>query len=243
MNVITVLLLIILITCNGIKIKIPSKSSSLSSPPSPLSPPSLSSPLSSPSSIKSKEQNNYLLNIMIASSILLPPKICHASKGAFEMDMDYYIRNIVSGSNIQSENEKKVRQSIYPSPRQMNIIITTKIINIIKRVLCKKSNLSIDQLNQYIAIELPKKLLKFKEYIPITNENFSDQYYFDIYVYLIYKAVENIIIKSEDRVILRQVVGDEILKQVAERLLAKIRINENAAEKLIAGNVNANMLN
>jgi hypothetical protein len=164
---------------------------------------------------------------MIASSILLPPKICHASKGAFEMDMDYYIRNIVSGSNIQSENEKKVRQSIYPSPRQMNIIITTKIINIIKRVLCKKSNLSIDQLNQYIAIELPKKLLKFKEYIPITNEDFSDQYYFDIYVYLIYKAVENIIIKSEDRVILRQVVGDEILQLLINDKIININKNDN----------------
>jgi hypothetical protein len=184
--------------------------------------------LQSPLSIRLKECNN-LINVMTITSsmLLLTPKVSNAAAGAFEMDMDYYLRNIINGNDVKKENEKKVRKSIFPSPRQMDIKTTTKIIDIIKTIACKMSSLSIETLNEYIDIELPKKLVKFKEYIPITNENFSDQYYFDIYLYLIYKAIENVVSKSEDRVKLRQKVGDEILQLFIKDKLINMTMTNN----------------
>lgn len=197
--------------------------------------------LQSPISIKLKERNNLMINIMaITSSVLITPKISNAvnQKGAFEMDMDFYVRNILNGNNAQIENEKKVTKSFYPSPRKMDITITTKMINIIKTIASKMSSLSIETLNEYIDIELPKKLVQLKANIPITNENFSDQYYFDIYLYLIYKSIENVISKSEDRVLLRQKVGDEILQLLINDKFINIKNSQRKKDVVeLASNV------
>jgi len=186
------------------------------------------------SEIKSIKSNN-VINILKKTSILLSLSplssiICNAQvKGAFELDMEYYLRNVINGNNnnIKSFNEKNVRKSIVPSPRIMNILITTKIINKIKNIICNISKISIDSLDKFIENELPIKLKKFKEYVPIVNENYSDQYYFDIYLYLMYKSIENIIAKSEDRVILRNKVGDEILDLLIKDKVININNNNN----------------
>ena len=74
------------------------------------------------SEIKSIKSNN-VINILKKTSILLSLSplssiICNAQvQGAFELDMEYYLRNVINGNNnnIKSFNEKNVRKSILPS--------------------------------------------------------------------------------------------------------------------------------
>jgi hypothetical protein len=62
-----------------------------------------------------------------------------------------------------------------------------------------------------VTKKIPYFIPYFRTFAPIATEDITDQYYFDIILYLTYIEAGTVVKKSEDRVVLRERVGNRIL--------------------------------
>ena len=120
------------------------------------------------------------------------------AKGAFEMDMEYYLGNIVSGN--KGDNRKRLSKGVnfYPSARHMDEGITKDVITeVVARSMIQLSNgsISTEYIQRNMTADMPKALDFFRPFVPISAESFSDQYFTDIYLFVLYKIAQDFLPK------------------------------------------------
>lgn len=174
-------------------------------------------PSSFSSSLSQSEliRKTLITNTKALASLFIVPKIVAAQDGAFELDAKYYINNLL-GLAPNDGNERS--QIIFPSPRLIDGIFATDVYNSIKReIISNAPNSNETYLNAYISSNISQELAYFQRQAPIVRQDLTDQYFFDVMVYILYTYAEKQILSSKDRVILRQRIGEKILSLIANK--------------------------
>jgi len=82
--------------------------------------------------------------------LLAYPTLSNAQKGAFELDAEYYVKNLLGTQSLEKD------RVIYPSPRIIDNEISNKIVMLTKSEISYFSNVSTEELS-----------IKINEMIPI----------------------------------------------------------------------------
>ena len=149
-------------------------------------------------------------NVLVGSAapfVLL--KQTEAREGAFEMDLRFYVRDLVNGGKEVPNTEK--RKPMFKSPRKLNDEIASGIVNVVAKEISSISGVPSISILQNVTATMPVLLAQFQPYVPFRELSLSDQYYFDIYLYGLYEQAAILIPLSSDRVILRKNIGNGIL--------------------------------
>ena len=166
--------------------------------------------ISDPLSPKKQMEDSIIKHLFrntILGSILISPMASVALEGAFELDTKYYIKNLLQLNTQPGE----LQQIMYPTPRKLDENFTSNLIKLLKTEISNISKRPIEDINAFISTKVPLLLPYFKTKAPITKEDITDQYYFDMIVYTLYLYALNVIPTSEQRVILRNNIGIAIL--------------------------------
>lgn len=122
------------------------------------------------------------------------------------MDVEYYLRNLL-GTTASPD----ARRAIYKSPRRIDPEIAADLLDIVTKEVSVGANVPVAVVQANATAMLPLFLPFFRQYAPLREENLSDQYYFDVCVYMRYLIAEARIPESMDRLRLRDRVGDAVL--------------------------------
>jgi len=144
-------------------------------------------------------------------------------KGAFEMDLEFYLRNIFKGKPSDDAQIFKNRP-IYKSPRTLNRVFAERLLAVVVNQIVTSEDKgfgydkqkAISNLTSTVDSKVPYMLNYFRTFAPITTQDLSDQYYFDMILYLYYLEAGSRISTSEERVALRSRVGQEILRLLVD---------------------------
>lgn len=149
------------------------------------------------------------LQSVIAIGLVAPTKAL-AARGAFEMDAEFYIQNAFG---VRKEKDPSFFKNgvIFPSPRKLNTTFASSIAAIVFEELSKAMDVSIEAFKANLYGKVPYYLKYFKTFAPIVTESLDDQYYFDMIMYIAYLEAGSVVKHSQDRVQLRQRIGDRIL--------------------------------
>ena len=174
--------------------------------------------------------SRLLVNALLPLSLYTNPLTSNAQvKGAFEMDLEFYLRNIFNGKPSDDAQTFKNRP-IYKSPRTMNRVFAERLLDIVVQQIVATGNhnkvnndglaydkqTAITNLTSIVDSKVPYMLNYFRTFAPITTQDLSDQYYFDMVMYLYYLEAGSRIPSSEERVGLRSRVGQEILRLLVD---------------------------
>lgn len=173
--------------------------------------------------------SRLLVNALLPLSLYTSPLTSNAQvKGAFEMDLEFYLRNIFNGKPSDDAQTFKNRP-IYKSPRTMNRVFAERLLDIVVHQIVATGNhevnnnglaydkqTAITNLTNIVDSKVPYMLNYFRTFAPITTLDLSDQYYFDMVMYLYYLEAGSRISSSEERVGLRSRVGQEILRLLVD---------------------------
>lgn len=179
-----------------------------------------------------RHASKLLVNALLPLSLYTNPQSSNAQqvKGAFEMDLEFYLRNIFNGKPSDDAQTFKNRP-IYKSPRTMNKVFAMRVLDVViqqivatgnnhetnnKRLVYNKQ-IAISNLTSIVDSKVPYMLNYFRTFAPITTLDLSDQYYFDMIMYLYYLEAASRIPSSEERVGLRSRVGQEILRLLVDQ--------------------------
>jgi hypothetical protein len=166
-----------------------------------------------PDAITSYNQNKikHSLIYVLTSSISFPTIAYARARGAFELDVEYYVNSLLGND----PNKQLKRKALRPSPRVLDKNFCNDLINIICHCITIVNG-TIDE--SYIKSKsdalIPNFLPYFKEFAPIARNDVTDQYFFDIYLYSLYLVAAETIPTSVERVRLRNLVGEATLKKL-----------------------------
>ena len=165
--------------------------------------------------MQSLSRNNIFKTFNIAAAAILFPHQANAIKGAFELDAEYYLKALVGKKD---DSGKLVSKSfpVYVSPRSLDPVFTSCVLSIVLKSMETIGGVTQDTIVERVQQDIPYSLKYFKLFAPISNENIADQYYFDMLIYLYYREAGKVIAKSEQRVELRDLVGDNLLKFILQ---------------------------
>jgi hypothetical protein len=155
-----------------------------------------------------------------ATSLLLPLPVL-AQRGAFELDAEMYLRNLLDASTSRI-SESKARRPIYNSPRALNPTYAEDVLDILRKRISSAGKIPIEMIQGNVTAQLPLYLPFFRLYAPIRRESLDDQYFFDINIYLLYLIAESVIPDSESRILLRERIGDDMLSWMSKKRLLEI---------------------
>lgn len=136
-----------------------------------------------------------------------------SARGAFEMDAEFYLRNLVGGIG---GGGTEARRPIYRSPRVMDGAAAARVLGIAQEEIAALAHVSVATLRANVSAQLPLYLPFFRQFAPIVSESLSDQYFFDLSAYLSYLQAQTLIPDSETRLLLRNRVGDRVLDWLVE---------------------------
>ena len=134
--------------------------------------------------------------LYVSFGALLLPKAALAERrqGAFEMDMEYYIKDLVGAVVGDSKNEAvtsglKVynrKNRAYAPPRKINREFADSIIEVVQNKVEVVSGKPKSSIISILPELLAYQLQYFRTFIPIKEEDISDQYFIDVYLYTYY---------------------------------------------------------
>jgi hypothetical protein len=175
------------------------------------------------SSIRSDVVNSVTRNLMaLTAALSVFPIAANARQGAFEMDLEYYLKTVANraqGKPDSNLENSKTSKPAFASARVINKELANGVIKIIHEEISRQTGLPISTITSKVAAQMLLFLPYFKEYVPIKTQDFSDQYYFDIALYVSYLVAADLIPKSTNRVILRKAVGDNVLALLIDKKL------------------------
>jgi hypothetical protein len=158
-----------------------------------------------PESIASQANRGFANRFMAATGMVLFPSSANAVKGAFEMDMDFYIDGLLG------KKPPPIRKALRPSPRTLDRSYASRILDIVQSNIVSQSESSRKALQELVESKVPGLLPYFMTFAPVSKEDISDQYYFDITMYATYLEAAKLIPKSEQRVMLRDSIGNDLI--------------------------------
>jgi hypothetical protein len=173
-----------------------------------------SAPLPLPRSVGESNRRRFLVFPSAIAAALAPlilaKKVVNAREGAFEMDTRFYIRALVGGGNVTASATEK-RKAMFKSPRKLDAQFASAVGDVVCREISRISGVPMATIVTNVTNTVPTLIPSFQSYVPIREMNFSDQYWFDIYLYAAYLLAAAVIPLSADRVTLRKNVGNGIL--------------------------------
>lgn len=173
-------------------------------------------------SLKSLTLQNLSANLIALSGALaILPAAAVARQGAFEMDVEYYLKTVASRAQGKPDAviDSKTSKPAFASPRSVNKDLADSIVEAIQLEICRIAKAPVADIATKVGSQMLLYLPYFKAFVPIKVENLSDQYYFDVTLYVTYLLAAQLIPKSTDRVILRKSVGDRILNILQQKKL------------------------
>eukprot|EP01031_Cornospumella_fuschlensis_P030697 gene30695-37093_t len=126
------------------------------------------------------------------------------------MDAEIYIRNLL-GLRQSSQSVFKSLGS-FGSPRALDKPFVSTIIELVYAELSKIADVPMSTLKKAVEDKTPYYTKYFMTFAPITQQDVSDQYYFDMLLYLIYLESAAYLKTSEARVAFRERIGSAILQ-------------------------------
>ena len=175
-------------------------------------------------SIRSSTSKSVTANIVtFAAALAVLPTVAKARQGAFEMDVEYYLKTVASRAQGKPDAtiDAKTAKPAFASARVIDKDIATSTSEIILEEISRVSKVPVSDVSKKVNVQLQLYLPYFKGFVPIRSEALSDQYYFDITLYASYIVAAQLIPKSTDRVILRKNVGDSILDLLIKKKLIR----------------------
>jgi hypothetical protein len=163
----------------------------------------------------SLSRRQLLQNGIIAGSggILLSPDTANAARGAFELDMEYYVRDLVGG-NSKEGNVLPSAPPIRSTPRTLSDPLLSLLLNDDCSSAClstlalvqavqqatKRDEKSIESDIQERARDYRAKSIRsFSTGAPWQVEHVSDQYYFDLTSYALWRTAADLLPNYRDR--------------------------------------------
>lgn len=174
------------------------------------------------SSVRSSTLKSIMANAMaLTAALAVLPTVANARQGAFEMDVEYYLKTVASRAQGKPDAtiDAKTAKPAFASARVINKDLADGVAAIVVEEISRLCKTPVTEINAKIGAQLALYLPYFKEFVPIKTENNSDQYYFDITLYASYLVAAQFIPKSTDRVILRKAVGDGVLDLLMKKKL------------------------
>jgi hypothetical protein len=159
--------------------------------------------------------------LAITAALAVYPTVATARQGAFEMDLEYYLKTVASRAQGKPDAviNAKTNKPAFASARSINKDLASAVIDVIHTEMSRIAKTSVVTIKSKVDSMMLLYLPYFKEYVPIKTEDLSDQYYFDITLYVSYLLAAQLIPKSTDRVVLRKAVGDGILDLLTQKKL------------------------
>ena len=173
-------------------------------------------------SLRSLTLQNLSTNLIAFSgAIAALPAAAAARQGAFEMDVEYYLKTVASRAQGKPDAviNSKTNKPAFASPRLINRDLATSIVEAIQLEISRIAKAPVGDIATKVDSQMLLYLPYFKAFVPMKAENLSDQYYFDVTLYVTYLVAAQLIPKSTNRVILRTSVGDRILNMLTEKKL------------------------
>jgi len=148
------------------------------------------------------------------------------AQGAFEMDMEYYLKNALNGN--QGKISSSTQRTPFPTGRTLDEDTASTIVNIIEEEVIKilrglRGQVPVDSVavakEQFSGVPSKVKTLlpSFKEFVPIAQDNIQDSYYLDIYLLCLYREIANLLTLSQQRVLFRRRVGEAFLNWIVSQ--------------------------
>ena len=207
------------------------------------SPTKLSQPPSIPEASESRLSRRKLLLSSVttttaAAAFFLPTNPAHAAraKGAAELDLEFYVRDLVSGNKKEGSIEPSKNGPPVPPPRTLKGAILPMLLNkectsdcvpiqalvqIIQdqdkaagRSVASEDSIVKDIQSKVDAIRERTKNSFFGK-APWKEEEVSDQYYFDFTIYALWKAAAQLIENNENR--------DRFMRNIGRLLVSKLQ--------------------
>jgi hypothetical protein len=186
----------------------------------------------------SLSRRKLLRNGILAGSggILLSPDTANAARGAFELDMEYYVRDLVGG-NSKEGNVLPSAPPIRSAPRTLSDPLLSLLLNDDCSSAClstlalvqavqqatKRDEKSIEtDIQQRVRDYRAKSSRSFSTGAPWQVEHVSDQYYFDLTAYALWRTAADLLpnyldrdrfVRSLGRLIYAKARADGILRQ------------------------------
>lgn len=163
------------------------------------------------------------LSVSLASLCIAPSHAC-AVKGAAEYDFEYYMRDLFMGNkpegNLPISNAPPV-----PPPRTLKqpllqLLLDDELKSCIPiKALAQITNIPVDKLSEQVESYRMKVAPAFKASHPWQKESMSDEYYFDVTCYALWKVASVTIQDYSARDKFARSIGSMLLDDMIQRQL------------------------
>lgn len=176
-----------------------------------------------------------------STTILVGSSPAYAAKGAAEYDLEYYMRDLFMGNNKEGNLQVSTGPPPHP-PRTIKEPLLSLLLDdelqscIVIQELAKISNIPIDTIAEQTKAVRSKVQTAFKVSHPYESERVSDNYYFDLTCYSLWRvaasgatqdfAKRDVFIRNIGKKLLHEIISKQLIsKQSIDLLQNKKRTN------------------
>ena len=173
------------------------------------------------------------LSFLVSSSL---PQPAHAARGAAELDLEFYVRDLVGGNKKEGNILPSTPPDI-PAPRALTGPLLSLLLNddcsstciptqaLIESLLSNNKSLSSPSLEKKIqdsVVEYREKTSRsFALRAPWNDEHVSDQYYFDLTSYAFWRTAADMIPNYTNREVFVRNLGRTLYQQLQSKNLIR----------------------
>jgi len=167
-----------------------------------------------PVDLRSRARKNVLSFCAGICSFSMATPAARAVKGAFELDAEYYIKNLLK---LDGEKGAPFPDKI-GAGRDIDPIFSRAVVAIVEECIASTAHCSIEEIRRRTQEQLNILYLPyFANFVSLKNgQTFSDSNFLGIYLFTLYKVAETLIPQSPNRVKLQAAIGSAILNQIEE---------------------------
>jgi hypothetical protein len=185
--------------------------------------------------------------------VLLPTSASHAARGAAELDFEFYMRDLIGGNRKEGNIQSSTPPPVSP-PRQLTDPLRDLILNdacsadclsilaLIETVLVSNKNSNDVEDPRYIERDIQQRITSYRERArrgfyaraPWQAESLTDQYFFDLTSYALWRTAADLLPNYQDRDAFVRKTGRFIYKNCKKYELLK---NEPVQKDGIKGTV------
>jgi hypothetical protein len=187
-------------------------------------------------------ENGLKIGSTVGSAWFLLPQPAFAARGAAELDFEFYMRDLFGGNKKEGNIQASASRVILP-PRRLEgpllplllddkcspaCIPTQALIQQIKQRDGGDERVLAEDIQSRVQAYRDKTARSFSSRAPWNEEHVSDQYYFDLTAYALWRSAADLLPNYLDRDKFSRNVGRLILAELqAEKLVGKVPIGKS----------------